>query len=103
MFESGFDAQLRAFRDALSGPEGVIGGVLLVALFVAVVVSRRAKWGTIALMLWMSPFSFFVATLEAPGPLAQPLNSFRYYGRPITVVLLASLVVPTLISSRGWR
>src|SRR5690242_18614949 len=103
MFESGFDTQIRAFRDALTGIEGVIGCVLLVILLVGVVVSQRAKWGAIAVMLWMSTFSFFVATVEVPIPLAQPLDAMRYYGRPITVVLLGSLIVPTIISSRGWR
>jgi cobalamin synthase len=66
MYESGFDAQLHAFRDSLTGPEGVIGLVLLVLLLVGVFTSRRIKWGVVAVMLWMSTFSFFLFSSEVP-------------------------------------
>jgi hypothetical protein len=103
MFESGFQDQLRWFLEALTSGEGIIGCALFVLLLIGLLITPRVKWGVLGLMLWMSTTSFFLGVRVIPLPLAQPLNSLRSFGRPITVALLASLLIPTITSSRGWR
>jgi hypothetical protein len=103
MNENAFDIQLRAFREALTGPEGIIGGVLLVLLLVLLLMDKRVKWGVIGLMLWMATLSYYVEALTLPETLVQPLNTLRAFGRPLTVTLLFSLLLVTITSTRGWR
>src|SRR5438034_3754994 len=108
MDESGFQSQFRAFLDMMSRPEGIVVLVVLLVLMVAVAASRHAKWVVLALLLWVPTMSFTVNANDPWAerrlvPLLPPFDQMRAQGRPICAALLLMLLVPTILSSRGWR
>lgn len=103
MGDSGFSAILNQFFKLFLTPTGVIGLVGLLALLLILLVTRNVKWMVLAAMLYMASFGFFLTDTEVLIALAVPLDQLRAFGRPLCSALLVALLVPALMSTRGWR
>src|SRR5688500_4520775 len=104
MADSGFESQFRQFIELMLTPVGALGLLVFIGLVIAALVSPRLRWVCVTLLLWVSTLAFTIRPGERVARnLAFPLDTLRAQGRPICVALLAALVIPSLISSRGWR
>src|SRR5207253_1864822 len=86
--------------EGLTHPEGLLWLSLLLLLVVALLAAPKVKWLVVTFLL-------FVATLSYSGfgglRLFSPVNELRLYGRVTVTLMLVLLLIPSIMSRRGWR
>lgn len=104
MNESAVESQVRALTQLLLSPAGIAAAVAFCVLVVALLVNPRLKWPILVLMMFVSTLSFHVevGTVRAVR-LMFPFDQLRSQARPICGLLLLMLLLPTIMSPRGWR
>jgi hypothetical protein len=101
--ESGFTAQLDYAIETLSSPAGAIAMLLGVVMAVSLFFSPKVKWLVLTILFWVSTFAFFIGPGKKVVRFAFPLEQIRSNGRTIVTGMLLALLIPALISARGWR
>src|SRR4051794_14473984 len=98
-----FQQQLEFFQETLTRPEGLLMVFLAVLMVIGLFISKALKWWVLAFAIWFSTFSYLVTDQHRLVSLVQPLETVRMHGRPLSIIFLAALLIPALISARGWR
>lgn len=86
----------------LGTPFGVVGLVGLLAMVAAAAVLPSARWVFLTLAIYFATLPL-VDVKGRFAPLAFPLEQFRQFARPMIYVFVGLLLLPLLISARGWR
>src|SRR3954467_5142985 len=96
------DQQLRFYWAQLPTVQGLAAvAVLLLTLFLLLRFDR-AKWWVLTLALFMASLGFSTNPWMDTR-LAPPLEQIRSLFRPITLALVAMLIIPTFRAARGSR
>src|SRR3954469_17972391 len=96
------DQQLRFYWSQLPTIQGLVGLAALALLLFLLVRFDRAKWWVLTLTLFMATLGFSTNPFM-DNRLAPPLEQIRSLFRPITLALIAMLIIPTLRAARGKR
>jgi O-Antigen ligase len=98
----------KTFIDQLLGflltPYGIIGVAIGVLTIVLASRSRPAGWMLFSFCCFAASLNKFQDRwVQEPPALLFPLQQIRSVGRPLTIVLLAALVILALMTQASWR
>src|SRR3954447_7313619 len=96
------DQQLRYYWTQLPTFHGLAALAVLGLLLFLLLRFDRAKWWVLTLTLFMATLGFSTNPFM-DNRLAPPLEQIRSLFRPITLALIAMLIIPTLRAARGKR
>src|SRR3954466_10953412 len=96
------DQQLRYYWEKLPSVQGLGALAVLGLLLFALLRFDRAKWWVLTLTLFMATLGFSTNPYM-DNRLAPPLEQIRSLFRPITLALIAMLIIPTFRAARGAR
>ncbi|MFN6561177.1 MAG: O-antigen ligase family protein [Nostoc sp. ChiSLP01] len=90
--------------DLIFSPYGILGIVIGLFILDKARRSRRLAWLLFAFCCYATSLAKFQDQwIPEPPPLVFPLQQLRDMGRPLTIVLLASLIVLGMQTRNGWR
>jgi hypothetical protein len=95
--------ELQSLIQLLQTPFGITVLVLLFLASIAAIVMPRMRWVLLALLFWTGMFGYSGADFQPYNILMYPLDQIRVYSRTLVAGLTLTLIIPSLISGRGWR
>jgi hypothetical protein len=91
---------IRVLPHLLASPLGLCAIALFLGLCASVVLFPKTKWIVVTLLLYLCTLGY---SALATNTLAAPLQQLRAFGRSGCLALLVVLLLPTMMTGRGWR